>query len=52
MHQNNIFFIFKKLFLILSYQNDQKTLILNKKQNLKFLSSIFAFYLTIFGRPN
>jgi hypothetical protein len=26
MHQNNIFFIFKKLFLILAYQNDLKTL--------------------------
>jgi hypothetical protein len=26
MHQNNIFFIFKKLFLILAHQNDSKTL--------------------------
>jgi len=25
IHQNNIFFIFKKLFLILAYQNDMKT---------------------------
>ena len=24
MYQNNIFFIFKKLFLILAYQNDMK----------------------------
>jgi len=35
----NIFFIFKKLFLISTYQNNLKTLkklILNKKQNFKF----------------
>jgi hypothetical protein len=25
MHQNNIFFIFKKLFLISAHQNDMKT---------------------------
>jgi len=32
IHQNNIFFIFKKLFLTLTHQNDLKT---SKKFNLK-----------------
>jgi hypothetical protein len=32
MYQNNIFFIFKKLFLILTHQNDLKT---SKNINLK-----------------
>jgi hypothetical protein len=32
IHQNDIFFIFKKLFLISAHQNDQKTL---KNINLK-----------------
>jgi hypothetical protein len=32
MHQNNFFFIFKKLFLISTYQNDLKT---QKNINLK-----------------
>jgi len=32
MHQNNIFFIFKKLFFISAHQNDLKTL---KNINLK-----------------
>jgi len=33
MHQNNIFFIFKKLFLISAHQNDLKT----QKKNINFL---------------
>jgi len=32
MHQNNIFFIFKKIFLISTYQNYQKNI---KKINFK-----------------
>ena len=35
MHQNDIFFIFKKLFLISVHQNDLKTLIILKKIKLK-----------------
>jgi hypothetical protein len=39
MYKNNIFFIFKKLFLTLAHQNDQK----NKKNNnlkLKYSNKI------------
>jgi len=37
MHQNNIFFILKKLFLTLAQQNNLKTLTkyINLKQNIK-----------------
>jgi len=35
MHQNDIFFIFKKLFLRLVHQNDLKTLIILNKIKLK-----------------
>jgi len=38
MHQNNIFFIFKKLFLISPYQNDIKKL---KKKLAKLFFSKF-----------
>jgi len=37
MYQNNIFFIFKKLFLISAHQNDLKIL---KKFNLKQIKKI------------
>jgi hypothetical protein len=41
MHQNNIFFIFKKLFLTSTHQNDMKTLKKNyfevKKKNKKYI---------------
>jgi hypothetical protein len=37
MHQNNIFFIFKKLFLISAHQNDLKTpKYINLKQGKKY----------------
>ena len=47
MHQNDIFFIFLKLFLISAYQNDLKTLKnINLKQRknkkiLNFFKSVF-----------
>jgi hypothetical protein len=47
MHQNDIFFIFLKLFLISAYQNDLKTLKninLKQKKNkkiLNFFKSVF-----------
>jgi hypothetical protein len=42
MHQNDIFFIFKKLVLRSMHQNDpkhKKILIFNRKNNLNFLKT-------------
>jgi len=55
MHQNNIFFIFLKLFLKSAYQNDLKQikkLIFNKK--IKFLKNIIytAFPNILFAVTN
>ena len=37
IHQNNIFFIFKKLFLRLAYQNNKKNIKQINKKNFFFL---------------
>jgi hypothetical protein len=43
MHQNNIFFIFKKLFLISAHQNDLKTQKIYQFEAKKNIKKILIF---------